>query len=324
MHSGISRLVVIIPALNESASIEDVVRRVPRTIPNITDVEIVVVDDGSTDNTRELALAAGANVVSHVHNRGLGRAIQTGLSEAVRRRATYAVNIDADGQFAPEDIPSVLAPVIAADADMATASRFKEKALVPRMPTIKRWGNAGMAWLISSLSGPKYYDVSCGFRAYSCEAILRLVLTGRFTYTQEMFLALAAHGLRIVEVPLAVRGTREHGKSRIASSLFRYAVSTLTIIFGALRDYRPQLFFGAFFLILAVPGIGLGGFFAGHRIVSGSFSPHLWAGFLSAFLIALAVFVFFVGQVAGMLNRARILQEEQLYILRKMLREEEW
>lgn len=316
---GPIRLLVLLPALNEEATLADVLERIPRVIPGIDEVETLVVDDGSDDGTVEVARAAGAAVISHGGNRGVGAAMQTGLDEAVRRRVDFAVSIDSDGQFAPEDIPEVLAPVLEGRADFATASRFKDPALVPRMPALKRWGNRRMARIVSTILGERYHDVSCGFRAYSRETLLQLVLSGAFTYTQESFLALGQKGLRIVEVPLAVRGVREHGTSRVASSIPLYALETSRILLRFLRDYSPGVFFNTASLLIALFGLGFAVFFLGHRVVAGQFYPHIWSGFVAGFLFAVAFVVFALGQVASMIARLRALQEKQLYMSRRYL-----
>jgi glycosyltransferase involved in cell wall biosynthesis len=313
------RLLVILPALNEAATIEAVVGRIPRDIPGIDSVEVLVVDDGSSDDTVGLARGAGASVISHGRNRGVGAAMQTGLDEAVRRQVSFAVNIDSDGQFAPEDIPKLLAPLIEGQTDFATASRFKDPKLVPDMPLVKRFGNWGMARMVSNIVGQRFDDVSCGFRAYTREALLQLVLSGAFTYTQEMLLVLGQKGLRMLEVPMVVRGVREHGKSRVASNLFRYASRTSKIIFSCVRDFSPGSFFNAAALILSVLASGFFAFFVVHRIVAGMFSPHIWAGFTSAFLFGLAFMIFALGQVAAMVARIRRIQDRELYLLRKYL-----
>jgi glycosyltransferase involved in cell wall biosynthesis len=208
------RLLVIMPALNEAESIGGVIREIPEEIEGIDSIEVLVVDDGSTDDTVAVAREAGASVISLHANMGLGVAMQTGIDEAVRRRVGYAVNIDSDGQFDPKDIPKVLAPLLAGQADFASASRFKDKSLIPAMPMVKRWGNWGMSKIVSWICGQSFADVSCGFRAYTRETMLQLVLSGDFTYTQESFILLAQRNRRIVEVPLTVRGVREKGKSR--------------------------------------------------------------------------------------------------------------
>ena len=312
------RLLVMLPALNEAATVADVIGRIPRRIPGVSKVEVLVIDDGSTDDTAKLALGAGASVISHGVNRGVGAAMQTALAEAIRRQCDIAVNMDSDGQFDPAQIPDLIAPVLARKADMATASRFLDRSLAPVMPITKRFGNYGMARLVSFLAGGSFADVSCGFRAYSREALLRLVLTGAFTYTQESFLVLAAKGMRIVEVPLKVRGVREHGESRVASNLFRYAIRTSAIIWGCVRDYRPGSVFGAAAAVLMVLSLAAATFFIAHRIVAGQFSPHIWAGFVAAFLFGLSMLIFALGQVALMVSRLRVVQDQQLYILRKL------
>ena len=313
-----ARLLVMLPALNEAMTIADVIGRIPRDIEGVASVEIVVIDDGSIDDTAKLSREAGADVISHGVNRGVGVAIQTGLAEAIRRRVDVAVNMDSDGQFDPAGIVKLIHPVLTNKADMATASRFRDKALIPEMPAVKRFGNWGMAKLVSFLAGGDYHDVSCGFRAYSREALLRLVLTGSFTYTQESFLVLAAKGMKIVEVPLPVRGVREHGESRVASNLWRYFVRTSSIIFGSVRDYRPGSVFGTAAAVLLLLSAATAGFFVWHRITAGQFTPHIWAGFVSAFLFGLSMLVFMLGQVALMISRLRVVQEQQLYILRKL------
>jgi len=308
----------MLPALDEAMTIAQVISKIPRDIAGVGSVEVVVIDDGSTDDTVKLAREAGADVISHGVNRGVGVAIQTGLAEAIRRRVDVAVNMDADGQFDPSHIDRLIRPILGGKADMATASRFRDKALIPEMPFVKRFGNWGMARLVSFLSGGDYHDVSCGFRAYSREALLRLVLTGSFTYTQESFLVLAAKGMKIVEVPLPVRGVREHGQSRVASNLWRYFVRTSSIIFGSVRDYRPGQVFGTASFLLLLLSLAAGGFFVWHRVTAGQFTPHIWAGFVSAFLFGLSMLIFALGQVALMISRLRIVQEQQLYILRKL------
>ena len=311
------RLLVIMPALNEELLIGDVIRAIPTQISGIDAIEVLVVDDGSTDNTVAVAREAGATVVSLHANMGLGIAMQRGIDEAVRRGVDYAVNIDSDGQFDPSDIPRLLEPLIGGEADFVSASRFKDKALVPRMPLVKRVGNWGMSRIVSWICGQSFADVSCGFRAYTRDVMLQLVLSGSFTYTQESFILLAQRNARIREVPLKVRGVRAQGKSRIASNLFRYAYRTVGIIYSCVRDFTPASVFNAAAFSMFLLATGLATFFLWHRITSGQFTPHVWSGFLSAFLFGVGLMTFWVGQVAEMIARQRRLQERQLYLMRK-------
>jgi glycosyltransferase involved in cell wall biosynthesis len=310
-------LVVALPALDEESTITEVIAAIPRRLLGIRTVEILVVDDGSTDRTAPLARAAGAEVVSHSQTQGVGAAFHTALQRAIERGADLLVTLDADGQFDPRDIPLLLEQVVSGNADFATASRFKDPALVPDMPWAKRFGNSMMSWLISRLLGQPFSDVSCGFRCYGQRAMLNLHLLGRFTYTQEVLMNLAFKRLRIVEVPLRVRGVRAHGRSRVARSLVRYAFRALHIILSCYRDFHPLRFFGVIALVLLVPGLGLGTFLLWHYLSTGALSPHKWAGFASAALLILSLVLLLVGVIGDMIARLRAYLEEVLYYHRR-------
>ena len=307
------RLLVALPALDEERTIADVIERIPRALPGVDVVEVLVVDDGSQDATGATAEAAGATVIRHPARRGVGAAFHTALAHGIERAADWIVTIDADGQFDPADIPALIEPVQSGSADFATASRFLDPALVPEMPALKLWGNRMMSRLISRLGGGDWKDVSCGMRCYSRRAALQLHLVGRFTYTQEVVLNLAFKGLRIVEVPVRVRGEREFGESRVASNLWRYGLRSAQIIFRAYRDYHPLRFFGGAALLLLVPAAALALFLAGHWLATGGFTPHKWAGFTSLGLVLIALLVLQVGVIGDMLSRHRIYLEEVLY-----------
>jgi glycosyltransferase involved in cell wall biosynthesis len=250
------KLVVIIPALNEAQTVGAVLGGIPGRIEGVDSIEAIVVDDGSSDGTAEAARAAGARVVSHGYHRGLGAALATGMDAALRSGADVIVNIDADGQFAAADIPALIEPVLSGGYGFVTCTRFGRPDYVPKMPLLRKWGNRLLARLVNrAIWGARFTDVSCGFRVYSREAALRLNLFGRFTYTQEMFVDLAAKGVRMTEVPLRVRGVRQQGKSRVAASLPAYALQAGTILLRAMRDARPLSCFGA--LGLGVFGLGV-------------------------------------------------------------------
>ena len=186
------------------------------------------------------------------------------------------------------------------------------------MPWIKSWGNRMMSRLVSNLAGQKFYDVSCGMRCYHRRAALQLYLLARFTYTQEVFLNLAFRQLRIVEVPIRVRGQRLHGQSRVAGNLWHYALRTTIIIFRSYRDYHPLRFFGALALACLLGCGGFGTFFLLHYWRSGSFFPHTWAGVSAGALFGLAVLLLHMGVVGDMLNRHRIYLEELLHRQRRL------
>jgi len=320
-NSAALHLLVSIPALNEQKTLGDVIRAIPRDMPGVGVVEVIVIDDGSEDRTGEIAAEAGAFVIRHPNSRGVGAAFHTGLAHGIRGGADLIVSIDADGQFDPADIPALIAPVVSGEADFVSASRFMDPALVPDMPRAKLWGNRMMSRLISGLAGQKFYDVSCGMRCYARNAALQLHLLGRFSYTQEAFLNLAFKQLRIVEVPIRVRGEREFGESRVANNLWRYGWRTAQIIFRSYRDYHPLRFFGGIALALLVPALLLGAFVLIHYLQTGQFSPHKWAAFSTVGLAALSVLMAQIGMIGDMLNRHRVYLEELLYRQRAGARE---
>jgi hypothetical protein len=173
--------------------------------------------------------------------------------------------------------------------------------------------------------GTTFTDVSCGFRAFSREAAYRMTLFGRFTYTQECFIDLFSKGLRIAEVPLKVRGVREHGKSRMASSIWKYATSSLPIILRAMRDIQPLKFFGAIALAFFIPGLVAGLFVTGWYLVkTNRAGEHVTSPFTSLItiggvLITLSVIMGVLALLADMLGRHRRISEELLYLARRRI-----
>jgi glycosyltransferase involved in cell wall biosynthesis len=329
------KLVVTIPALNEEKTIHQVVSGVPRDIAGITDTEVIVVNDGSTDNTAKEALRAGAIVVSLPGKGGLGHVFRTGLERAMRRGADIIVNIDGDGQFNPADIRKLIQPLLADKADFVTCSRFSDPELRPKMPIVKYYGNQWVTSMINWIcGGTSFTDVSCGFRAFNREAAYRLTLFGRFTYTQECFIDLFSKGLRMAEVPLKVRGVREHGKSRIASSIWKYATNSFPIILRAMRDIQPLKFFGGIAAILGLLGLLCGGFVFGwylyntqtETIVEGGKKVlqtfHKTTPFtslipISGVLVTLSFLLGVLALLADMMGRHRRISEEMLYLARR-------
>jgi glycosyltransferase involved in cell wall biosynthesis len=328
------KLIVTVPALNEEKTIAQVVRGVPRNIPGITQTEVIVLNDGSTDQTAGLATGAGALVINITGRPGLGSVFRTGLERAMRRGADIIVNIDGDMQFNPADIAKLVQPLLKDEADFVTCSRFSDPELMPTMPGVKYWGNKVVTRIINWIcGGTNFSDVSCGFRAFNREAAYRMTLFGRFTYTQECFIDLFGKGLRIAEVPLKVRGVREHGKSRIASSIWKYATNSLPIILRAMRDIQPLKFFGGIGAAFFIPGLIAGlvvttRYTLGHvrtEMVNGvkhTVRVHLTSPFtslipLSGAMIVVGFLMFALALLADMLGRHRRISEELLYLTRR-------
>ncbi|MBI4826624.1 MAG: glycosyltransferase [Nitrospirae bacterium] len=311
MYKGYS-VAVIIPAFNEEGHIKDVLDSLPPFID-----KTIVIDDCSSDRTSELAASSGAVVLRHDVNMGVGTVFNTGLEYVMKYGFDIMVNIDGDGQFSALDIHKLIDPIVEGKADFVTASRFMNPELIPDMPKIKFWGNKRMSELISRLSGKRFYDVSCGFRAYSRDTLMRLNLFGSFTYTQESFLDLTFKKVRIREVPVRVKYFKDR-ESRVASSIPNYVLQTLKIIFRTYRDYRPLRFFWSIAFILFVVSLLFGSILLFHYFSTGRFSGQIWSGFVGAFFFINAMALFVTGVIADILYRIRINQEKILYRLKKM------
>ncbi|MEW5896438.1 MAG: glycosyltransferase family 2 protein [Nanoarchaeota archaeon] len=309
------KLVVMLPAYNEEKTIGNVIRKIPRNCAG--EVKVLVIDDGSNDRTVENALAAGADrIISHKTNRGLGITFKDGINEALKMGADIIVNIDADGQFNPGDIPKLIPPIVDNKADMVTCSRFKNPQLIPEMPRLKLIGNKIFAKLLNMLLNRNYYDTQCGFRAYSREAALNLTLFGKYTYTQEVFIDLIKKGFRIIEIPCKVVGQRQ-GKSRVVKNVISYGLKASLIILRSIRDYEPLKFFGLTGLFLLGTGSASSIILFIRWLFTSHYDPYLVVVYINIFLIIVGMLLIVLGLIADMLDRNRKLQEEIIYRIKK-------
>ncbi len=312
----IKKLLVAIPAYNEEEKIGEVIQNIPRKLSGVSEVHILVIDDGSTDNTAKIAEDLGAEVTKNYFNMGYGVAFGKGLQHALDNNFDLMVSIDGDAQFDPKDIPKLIKPIIENNADLVTASRFINKNYYPRMPLSKFWGNKLMSIFISKLVGKKFYDVSCGFRAYSQKTLLSLNLHGRFTFSQETFIDLSFKRLKIVEIPIKVKYFPSR-ISKISSNLFTYGINALKIILETYRDYKPFTFFSYIALFFFIISIFFGSILLYTYISIGSFHPNIWSGFVGGTFLFISIIFFIVGISADIIKRIRINQEEILYLLKR-------
>jgi len=313
-EQNLKRLVVLIPAYNEEKNIKEVINEIPKAIDGIDKIFIVVIDDGSMDNTSRVVRDLNYPLlVRHNQNRGVGAAIKTGIDKALELKADVVVNMDADGQFNPGDISKLVKPILEKKADCVLASRLVDKKFIPiNMPRIKIWGNKLMARIISFVAKKKFYDVSCGFRAYSKEAILSTNLFGDFTYTQEIILDLNFKQKEIIEIPINVKYFNDR-KSRVAGSLFKYALRTLRIILQIVVDFKPFSFFGSLGFISIGLGLLASLFLLAYYLKFGMFTPYKFWGVLGGFLIILGILFIINGLLANIMRRMRITQDTILY-----------
>lgn len=316
------KLLVAIPCLNEEKHIGQVIRNLPHTFEGIDDISVLVVDDGSTDRTAEVAIGEGAIVVSHIQNKGLGCAFQTAMNYAAEHNYDIMVNMDGDGQFDSADIGELIKPILEHKADVTTASRFIDKTMTPDMPRIKYWGNQWMSKIISYLCREKFYDVSCGFRAYSKETILKANFHGKYTYTQESFIFFTFQNMKVIEVPVKVQYFKDR-RSRVAGNLWKYARKTMGIILSLYKNYYPMRMFGSIASVLFVIAIIFGGVFVAHYICTGLFTGYLFAGLIAAFSFLCGLAFLCCGIVLQEGVRTRENQNRILYLMRKQQLDEE-
>ena len=220
------KVIISIPAYNEE-------RTLPRVLTEIKEIlqktnynyQILVLNDGSTDNTIEVAKKYGAKVFSHKRNRGLAETFRSEMKECLNQKADIIVHTDADGQYHPQHIPQLIKK-IEQGYDLVLGSRFRGK--IQSMPILKRFGNIAFSMVISSLTKVKITDSTTGFRAFTAEVAKEINYINTFTYTQEQIIKAARQGFRITEIPIIARKTRA---SRLFKNPFQYAVKAWINIF---------------------------------------------------------------------------------------------
>lgn len=309
------KLIIYMPAYNEAQTIQQVIQSLPEKIAGISEIEVLVVNDGSEDDTAALARALNATVISHHKNLGLGIAFQNAADYALSANADILISIDADGQFHSKDIPAILAPIQNAEAEMVTGNRFMN-GKPENMPWTKYWGNKQVSKILNFLSKSNFQDVSCGFRAYSREALYQLNMFGTYSYTHEVILNLAYKGVPITEVGIDVSYFPER-KSRVATSLYKYAYNMGKIILRTMLDYKPLYFFGNLGLLNLFVAMLFIGFMLVNYFISGAFTPYKAFGFIGLGFAVFGTLILFIGLVADMLNRIRMNQDRILYRIKK-------
>lgn len=309
------KLIIYMPAYNESENIGQVIASLPYELEKVDHIKYLVIDDGSTDTTAQLAESCGAQVIFHNRNRGVGAAFHTAVQFALENDADILVSIDADGQFNPEEIPGLIEPIIAKEADMVIGNRFVT-GKPEYMSRVKYWGNQKVAQLVGQICDQNFTDVSCGFRAYNREALLRLNIFGRFTYTHETILSLVYQDLQVKEYPVQVRYYPER-KSRLSESVFHYAMQASKIILRVLLDYRPMRVFGTLGAVFVIIGFAFELFLLGYYALYHSFTPYKNTGFIGLGFIIFGMLVLLVALITDMLNRLRVNQDKLLYEIKR-------
>ncbi|HBP00688.1 MAG: Glycosyl transferase family 2 [Candidatus Moranbacteria bacterium GW2011_GWE1_49_15] len=310
------KLIVNLPAFNEAEKIGQTIKRIPRRINGIEEVLVQVIDDGSHDGTAQIAKDAGADFVfSHSTNRGIGIVFRTAVEKALENGADFMVNIDADGQFDPNDIQKIIDPVLEGKADMVSADRFGDHK-AQNMPAAKYYLNRVAAYVIGKFMNFPIKDLTCGFRGYNRETLLRLNLPGHFTYTQEVIIDAIGKNLKVMWVPVVVTYFAER-KSRVVKSIWKYVSNSGRIILKAVRDVRPMKFFGIPALILILISFGFFAYFGFHYVQELKITPYRNYLLLAITLLLVGLQFLVFALIADMIKSNRRLTEDQMYLMRK-------
>jgi glycosyltransferase involved in cell wall biosynthesis len=246
------KLIIQIPCFNEEETLPVTLADLPREVPGVDVVEWLVVDDGSTDRTVEVARELGVDhVVSHGRNRGLATAFMTGIDACLRAGADVIVNTDADNQYQAASIPDLIAPVLAGRADMVVGERpiAEISDFSWSKKVLQRLGSS----VVRRFSGTGVRDAASGFRAYTRDAAMRVQVFGRYTYTMETIVQAGWNGIAVESVPIGVNAkTRE---SRLVKSSSRYVWRSAQAIIRSFALYKPFRFFFTIGLVPVLLGV---------------------------------------------------------------------
>lgn len=314
------KILINIPAFNEEEKIWQTIVDIKNNF-TWNDIHIIqVIDDWSKDNTIEEAKKAGANIIiSHEFNKWVWSAFKTAVENFLLWDCDIMINIDADWQFDSNDIKKLVKPIIKHKSDIVIASRFSWKK-ADWIPLIKDKLNRLVSWIVWWLMWKKIDDLTCWFRAYSRESLLRLNLIETFTYTQETIIDAFWKWLRIKWVPVHVKYFEDR-KSRVVKSVFSYMNKSAMIILRTVRDVRPLVFFWLPWLLFILISLFFFWGFLLNYIQTFQTTPYRTWLILSASLFSVWLLLFIFASIADMIKRHRKISEENLYLLRKMMYE---
>ena len=248
-----TKLIIQIPCYNEEGTLLTTLNDLPKSIEGIDSIEVLVIDDGSTDKSAQIAKEWGASVISVKPNKGLANAFRVGLQEALKHNADIIVNTDADNQYCADDISSLVAPILASSADIVIGARniLAIKEFSPLKKLFQKFGSA----VLRLLSSTPVEDAPSGFRAFSKEAALKLNIFDNYTYTMETLLQANAKGLKIKSVPIRVNNKLRD--SKLVKNIFDYIFKSMKTTIRMFIVYRPFRFFISLATILGILGLAI-------------------------------------------------------------------
>jgi glycosyltransferase involved in cell wall biosynthesis len=306
------KCIIQIPCYNEAKTLRETVAELPTSLPGIDTVEVLVIDDGSTDGTGALALELGVHhVVRHPRNLGLARAFMTGLDACLRLGADIIVNTDADNQYVGADIALLVAPIVTGDAELVIGDRGVGQ--VEHFSALKRGLQRLGSWVISQAAGMAVPDATSGFRAITREAALHTLVLSSYSYTLETLIQAGAQRRSIRYVP--VRTNLPTRPSRLMNNLPHYLANSTVTIVRAYTFYRPLRVFTTISLILLAAGVLIGLRFLIAYFTQGS-AGHIQSLILSAVLLIAGFQTLLIGLVADLIGANRKIMEEVLLRVR--------
>ncbi len=309
------KLIIQIPCYNEAQTLRVALDHLPRKIEGIDAIEVLIINDGSTDDTVRVAREWGVNhIVSFKQNKGLARGFMAGIDACLHLGADIIVNTDADDQYVGADIERLVRPILDGKSDIVIGERPIDE--TEHFSKKKKMFQHLGSWVVRLASNSDIPDAPSGFRAYSREAALRLNVVNEYTYTLETIIQAGWNRTAMTSVP--VRTNPELRPSRLFKSMGRYIKRSATVILRAFAMYKPMRFFGMIGGVFFLLGLILGVRFVWIFLATGSGSGHIQSLILCAVLLMIGVQAFLTGVLADIISDNRKLLEDVQYRVRKM------
>lgn len=308
------KLIIQIPCLNEAETLEIALNDLPKKIDGIDEIEYLIINDGSSDNTVEVAKKWGVNyVVNFKRNRGLAKGFMAGIDACLRHGADIIVNTDADNQYCGEDIEKIVRPILERRADIVIGERPIDDT-EHFSPLKKKLQHLG-SYVVRVASQTDIPDAPSGFRAYSREAAMHINVMNNYTYTLETIVQAGRSSMSITSVPIRTNG--ELRKSRLFSSMFGYIKRSILTIIRAFMMYRSLTFFSIIGLIPITIGVIIGIRFLA-LLVTGHGAGHVQSLILASTAILLGFMTFVIGMQADVIANNRKILEDIQYRVRRL------
>jgi glycosyltransferase involved in cell wall biosynthesis len=314
------KVIVQIPCYNEEGSLPLVFRDMPKSIPGVDVLETLVIDDGSSDRTVEVALALGVtHIVRHSVNKGLAAAFQTGIDACLRLGADIIVNTDGDNQYPQSMIPALVAPILRGEAEMVVGDRQVRN--ISHFSPVKKVLQVMGSWVVRQASGTSVPDAPSGFRALSREAALRLNVITNYTYTLETIVQAGKKNIKIASVPVTTNEVTR--PSRLVRGVFDYVKKSGATIVRLYSMYEPlKVFFYIGFFLLAIAGFGIVKILFHYFFQEGmnfrqTFDRHTPTTIVTLIALVFGFQIFLIGLLADLIAASRRLTEEVLYRVKR-------